>query len=80
MGSPEQAKVNEGILRIHRETGIPIVLTNDTHYLRKEDHRMQNVLICIKPTTQSTMGNDGISGPRSSISKAAMRWRRCCRL
>ena len=47
-GIPEQQKVNEGILRIHRETGIPVVLTNDAHYLRREDHRMQNVLICIQ--------------------------------
>ena len=36
-GIPDQAEVNRGILRIHQETGIPMVCTNDAHYLRKED-------------------------------------------
>lgn len=38
----------EGLLRIHRETGIPLVVTNDAHYLRKEDARNQDVLMCIQ--------------------------------
>ena len=45
---PEQQEVNLGILRIARETGLPLVVTNDAHYLRREDARMQDVLMCIQ--------------------------------
>ncbi len=47
-GIEEQKVVLEGILRIHKETGIPLVATNDAHYLRKEDARTQDVLMCIQ--------------------------------
>ena len=43
-----QHRVNPGILRLHRETGLPLVVTNDAHYLRKEDSQMQDVLLCIQ--------------------------------
>ena len=46
-GIPEQAVVNREIVRISKETGIPIVATNDIHYTLKEDARAQDVLICI---------------------------------
>ena len=39
--------VNQGLFNISKETGIPIVATNDVHYVKKEDSEMQNVLICI---------------------------------
>ena len=45
---PAQKKVNEGILRLHEETGIPLVCTNDAHYLRREDAEMQDILMCIQ--------------------------------
>ncbi|MGM9668420.1 MAG: DNA polymerase III subunit alpha [Faecousia sp.] len=47
-GIEEQLAVNQGILRLSRETGLPLVVTNDAHYLRKEDARMQDVLLCIQ--------------------------------
>ncbi|MCI6055130.1 DNA polymerase III subunit alpha [Dysosmobacter sp.] len=47
-GIPEQRQVNQGILRIHQETGIPMVCTNDAHYLRKEDAEAHDVLLCIQ--------------------------------
>jgi len=47
-GIPEQQTVNRGILRIHQETGIPMVCTNDAHYLRKEDAEAHDVLLCIQ--------------------------------
>lgn len=47
-GIPEQRAVNQGILRLSRETGLPLVVTNDAHYLRKEDAAMQDVLLCIQ--------------------------------
>ena len=45
---PEQRAVNQGVIRIARETGIPLVVTNDAHYLRKEDAQMQDVLLCVQ--------------------------------
>ncbi len=45
---PEQQAVNAGILRLHEETGIPLVATNDAHYLTREDSAMQDALICIQ--------------------------------
>ena len=47
-GIEEQRSVNQGIMRIARETGLPLVVTNDAHYLRKEDAQMQDVLLCIQ--------------------------------
>ena len=46
-GIPVQRQVNGGLIRLHEETGIPLVATNDAHYLEKEDSRMQHILICI---------------------------------
>ena len=47
-GIRDQRVVNQGILRIHQETGIPMVCTNDAHYLRKEDAEAHDVLLCIQ--------------------------------
>ena len=47
-GIIEQRPVNQGVQRIARETGLPLVVTNDAHYLRKEDAYMQDVLMCIQ--------------------------------
>ena len=47
-GITEQQQVNAGILRIHEETGIPIIATNDCHYIRKEDAEMQDILMCVQ--------------------------------
>jgi len=47
-GIAEQQAVNQGIRRIARETGLPLVVTNDAHYLRKADAKMQDVLLCVQ--------------------------------
>lgn len=47
-GIAAQRPVNQGIQRLARETGLPMVITNDAHYLRKEDADMQDVLLCIQ--------------------------------
>ncbi len=46
-GIPEQRTVNREILRISRETGIPLAATNDIHYTHRDDARAHDVLICI---------------------------------
>ena len=47
-GIREQQEVNRAMLRLHQETGIPLVATNDAHYLRKEDAESHDVLLCIQ--------------------------------
>lgn len=47
-GLQEQARVNPQIIRLSRETGIPLVVTNDCHYIEKEDTKMHHILICIQ--------------------------------
>ena len=47
-GIEEQQAVNQGVQRLARETGLPLVVTNDAHYLRKEDAAMQDVLLCVQ--------------------------------
>jgi len=47
-GIPEQRRVAAGILRLHEETGIPLVVTNDAHYLVREDAEMQDALMCVQ--------------------------------
>ena len=46
-GIPEQIAVNEGLIRLSDETGIPLVATNDVHYVNREDSYIQKILICI---------------------------------
>ncbi|MDR0314844.1 MAG: DNA polymerase III subunit alpha, partial [Oscillospiraceae bacterium] len=47
-GLREQKLVNPQIIQLSQETGIPLVATNDTHYILKEDSKIQQVLICIQ--------------------------------
>ncbi len=47
-GMPEQQRVNPVIINISRETGIPLVCTNDVHYTREEDAEAHDVLLCIQ--------------------------------
>lgn len=46
-GIPEQKRVNPQLIQLSRETGIPLVATNDVHYLTESDAEVQDVLICI---------------------------------
>lgn len=55
-GLSEQKTVNEGLKRLSRETGIPLVATNDVHYIEKSDAKIQQVLICI--ATNHIIGED----------------------
>ncbi len=47
-GIPEQHGVNEGLLRISRRHRIPVVATNDCHYLERTDAEAHEVLLCIQ--------------------------------
>ena len=50
-GLKEQRDLNGVLTRMGREFGIPLVCTNDVHYIRKEDAEMQRVLCCIQTAT-----------------------------
>lgn len=50
-GIPEQKTVNEQLIRMSKETGIPLVCTNDCHYLTKEDYVAHDVLMAIQAKT-----------------------------
>ncbi|HXF57621.1 MAG TPA: DNA polymerase III subunit alpha [Actinomycetota bacterium] len=47
-GLPEQRRVNPQLLELSRETGIPLVATNDIHYTVREHARPHDVLLCIQ--------------------------------
>ncbi len=47
-GLPEQKQILPKMALLSKDTGIPLVATNDVHYLKKEDWEMQDVLMCIQ--------------------------------
>ncbi|HEY6293522.1 MAG TPA: DNA polymerase III subunit alpha [Terriglobia bacterium] len=54
-GLAQEKRVNPELVRLSRETGIPLVATNDCHYLTHDDARAQEVLMCIQ--TGKTIGD-----------------------
>ena len=47
-GIADQRTVNMGVMRLSKETGIPMVVTNDSHYINKEDWEAHDILLCIQ--------------------------------
>ncbi len=47
-GIPEQQNVNAYIEKLSKETGVPLVATNDVHYIEKDDSFMHKVLLCVQ--------------------------------
>jgi DNA polymerase-3 subunit alpha len=47
-GLPGQKRINEGLAQISRDTGIPLVATNDVHYTNREDADAHDILLCIQ--------------------------------
>ena len=58
-GLAAQDQANEGIVRIAREVGRPLVGTGDVHYLRREDYNHHAALLCVQ--TKSTLAQPKIS-------------------
>src|ERR671916_2493274 len=54
-GLADQDKANEGIARIAREVGRPVVGTADVHYLTRDDHANHSALLCVQ--TKSTLAD-----------------------
>ncbi|MCG4734464.1 DNA polymerase III subunit alpha, partial [Casaltella massiliensis] len=45
---PEQKEVNRELIRLSKEIGVGLVATNDVHYVRKEDSKIHDILMCIQ--------------------------------
>lgn len=65
-GMIEQKKINQGLLKLSKETNIPLVATNDCHYIKKEDSYFHDVLLCIQ--MQNTVSdNDRMKFPSNEF-------------
>lgn len=61
-GIPDQDKVNEVLLRFAKKFNVPVIATNDTHYVDQEDYNAHDILLCINTgEKQSTPSNKDFS-------------------
>jgi len=58
---PEIKKINDGLREVAKKTGIPLVATNDSHYLNKEDKEAHEVLLKINTSNKSGKEESGMS-------------------
>lgn len=65
-GIKEQKMVNQYLIKLSKETGIPLVATNDVHYINKEDARVHDVLLCIQ-TGKTVNDEDRMRFPTSEF-------------
>ncbi len=55
-GIEDQKKANDGIMEVARRTGLPLVATNDVHYIKREDSEAHEVMLCLQ--TQTVMSDE----------------------
>ncbi|KUK10311.1 MAG: DNA polymerase III, alpha subunit [Clostridia bacterium 41_269] len=65
-GLAEQKIVNEALIKLSEETGIPLVATNDVHYIEKEDAPVHDVLLCIQ-TGKTLQDEDRLRFPTDNF-------------
>lgn len=65
-GLKEQEKVNRELIKMSRELGIPLVATNDVHYLYRKDNLAHEVLLCIQ-TGKTMDDSDRMSFPNDEF-------------
>ena len=58
-GLREQKRINPSIMKLADETGISLVVTNDCHYISREDNKMHHILLCIQ-TNHTVEDKDGM--------------------
>ena len=76
-GLEEQKAVNEGLVTISRRLDLPLVCTNDVHYLRPEDAQPHEVLLCIQTgTTMNSPKRLRYGGPEFYLASPAEMQRR----
>lgn len=74
-GLEEQKIVNETILKLSREHNVPMVCTNDVHYLKKTDHYLQSVLMCVQMNSTLEKKPDGLFPTKEFYMKDEMEMR-----
>jgi len=47
-GIPEQKKINQALYKLAKEYKLPVVATNDVHYIKPEDAEVQDILLCLQ--------------------------------
>jgi len=65
-GLREQKIVNQHLLKLSKELDIPLVITNDVHYIKREDAKMHDVLLCIQ-TGKTVDEEDRMKFPNSEF-------------
>ncbi len=53
-GNPDDQTVNAGLLDLHKQLGIPLVVTNDSHYAQASQATAQDVLLCVQTNSVDT--------------------------
>ena len=56
-GIDREPRINDGLIRLHREMGVPLVATNDSHFLGADDHEAHAVLVALQ--TGKTLNDPG---------------------
>jgi DNA polymerase-3 subunit alpha len=70
-----QEEVNEKLISIHHKTGIPLIVSNDAHYLRAQDEHMHKILVAIG--TNSTVQGAALHyGPNFYLKSQDEMWER----
>ncbi len=69
-GIDGEARINAGLVTLQRKLGIPLVATNDFHFLREEDHAAHDALICIQ-TGKRLEDQDRLCYPKGLYLKSA---------
>ena len=70
------APLNDALREIGRTAGLPLVATNDCHYLHRDDARAHEVLLCIQTGKTWPTNRAGASIPTSFTSRRPTRWPR----
>ncbi|MCK5416578.1 DNA polymerase III subunit alpha [Candidatus Parcubacteria bacterium] len=70
----DQEPVNQALIKMNKELDIPLVATNDIHYLKKEDNEAQDILLCMQNKKKKTdtnrmcmLGNDFSARPTKQM-------------
>ena len=73
--SPEQEQVNGHLIELSKKTGIPLVATNDCHYLNRHDARAHEILMCVQQKKHD-QGREAAAAPhrRVTTSRRPPRW------
>ena len=79
-GIPMQRQVNQGIMRLSKELNIPLVATNDCHYINAEDWEAHDILLCIQTGSPRRRCASSSHTPRKPLrtptrSRSAATWR-----